>query len=227
MMFAPVARRFVVAASLLCTAPLFAQEARPQPIPPMEQASAHRPVPHVAYADGKLQIAAQHVELGDILDAIRVHTGAVISAPLAVTAQPVSIKLGPATLLDVMTDLLETAECNYIVVGSAAHPATLRISVFPKPTEPEVVEFVADAASTPKTEGNKPDASNVTVPEPSNEAELGSVGGTPKQVDAVATPGEEPKQTEAQQAGEVKNLEKPSPEASTANPEQQITAVPK
>jgi hypothetical protein len=227
MTFAPVARRFVVAVSLLCTASLFAQEARPQPIPPMEQASPHRPVPQVAYADGKLQIAAQHVELGDILDAIRVHTGAVISAPLAITAKPVSIKLGPATLLDVMTDLFETAECNYIVLGSAAHPATLRISVFPKPTEPEVVEFVAETAPTPKTEGNKPDASNVTVPEPSNEAELGSVGGTPKQVDAAATPGEEPKQAVTQQAGEVKNVEKPSPEANTANPEQQITAVPK
>ena len=227
MMFAPVARRFVVAASLLCTAPVFAQEARPQPIPPMEQASAHRPVPHVAYADGKLQIVAQHVELGDILDAIRVHTGAVITAPLTVTGQPVSIKLGPATLLDVMTDLFETAECNYIVVGSAAHPATLRISVFPKPTEPEVVEFVAETAPTPKTDGNKPESSNVTVPETSNKAELGSVVATPKQVGAAAAPGEEPKQTVAQQAGELKNVEKPSPEANTANPEQQITAVPK
>lgn len=227
MTFAPVARRFVVAASLLCTAPLFAQQAGPQPIPRMEEASAHRPVPHVAYADGKLQIEAQHVELGDILDAIRVHTGAVISAPLVITAKPVSIKLGPATLLDVMTDLFETAECNYIVLGSATHPATLRISVFPKPTEPEVVEYVADAASTPKTEGNKPDSSNVTVPEPSNEAELGSVGGTPKQVDAAAAPGEEPKQTVAQQAGEARNAEKPSPEASTANPEQQVTVAPK
>jgi hypothetical protein len=227
MVFAQVFRRLIFATSLLCTAPLFAQEARPQPIPPMEEASSHRPAPQVVYADGKLQITAHHVELGDILDAIRVHTGAVISAPLTVTTQPVSIKVGPATLLDVMTDLLETAECNYIVVGSAAHPATLRISVFPKPTAPEVLEFVADAASTPKNVGNKPDSSIVTVPETSNEAELGSVAATPKQPDAAAA-SEEPKPAAvAQQPDGARNAEKPSPEPTTANPEQQVAAAPK
>ena len=229
MVFAPVARRFLVAASLLCTASLFAQNndaARPQPIPPMEGASAQRSTPHVVYADGKLQITAQHVELGDILDAIRVHTGAVISAPLTVTAQPLSIKLGPATLLDVMTDLLETAECNYIVVGSAAHPATLRISVFPKPTEPDIVEYVADAPPTPKTEGNKPDSSIVTVPEDANEAELGSVAGSPKQEETAAG---EPKQVAPHnQGGDTRETENHDPANVVPDQQQhQVTATPK
>jgi hypothetical protein len=230
MVFAQVFRRLIFATSLLCTAPLFAQEARPQPIPPMEEASSHRPAPQVVYADGKLQITAHHVELGDILDAIRVHTGAVISAPLTVTTQPVSIKVGPATLLDVMTDLLETAECNYIVVGSAAHPATLRISVFPKPAEPEVVDFVADATTTPKNAGNTPDSSIVTVPEPTNDAELGSVAATPKQAETES--GEGPKQAAPnKQAGDAKTAEKetenPNPDGVGSNQEQQITAAPK
>lgn len=226
MVFAQLFRRLMFAASLLCTASLFAQDARPQPIPPMEEASAHRPAPQVVYAGGKLQITAHHVELGDILDAIRVHTGTVISAPLTVTAQPVSIKVGPATLLDVMTDLFEAAECNYIVVGSAAHPPTLRISVFPKPTEPELIEFVADAAPTPKTVGNTPDLSNVTVTEPANDAELGSVVSKPKQVDAAG--GEGPKESEPKRQAEGdKDTEKPNPEDVGSGQQQQITAAPK
>lgn len=167
----PTLRR--IALTICLTGSLFAaaQESIPQPIPSFEEPVIRRSEPQVAYADGKLRITARQATLGDIFEAVRSRSGAVIAAPPEIAAQQISLKVGPATILDVITDLLETAECNYVVVGSTAKPASIRVSVTPKPSEKEVAAFVAQADANLTAPGNIPDSPIVTVNEPANRAQ--------------------------------------------------------
>jgi hypothetical protein len=159
----PIFRRIALAtATLLCTLPTFAQDKAPQPIPRFEDELVPQIPPEVTYADGKLRIVARQATLADILDAIRTRSGAVVSAPPGIASEPISVKLGPATVLEVIRELLDTADCNYVVVGNAERPAGIRVAVFPKPSgeEPEVFESPAEANL--KAPGNIPEEWNVT-----------------------------------------------------------------
>jgi len=193
----PRLRRITLAVCLLGSTFVTAQESKPQPIPPFEEAPIRRLEPEVAYADGKLRITARLATLGDVLGAIHSRTCAVISAPPEIAAQQISLKVGPATVLDVITDLLDTAECNYVVVGSQARPASIRVSVTRKPTEPELTAFAHQAEATLSEPGNKPDSPIVTVTEPV---------------------------VEAQSTTSTKESEKPAPESADGNSQSNVAA---
>jgi hypothetical protein len=209
----PNFRRIALAAALFCTVPVLAQDNLPRPIPSFEATSVRRSEPEVTYADGKLRIVAHSVTLGEILDSVRIRSGAVISAPTAIAAQPVSLKVGPGALLDVITDLLDIADCNYIVVGSAARPSTLKVVVTAKPSEAELTTFARQAEANLSLPENSPDPSIVTLPETVNEAESTT---SPKEPGAPVTAAEN-----AQDATDTK----PVPDAK--DPKTQATPAPK
>lgn len=113
-------------------APLCAQNppaaiTTPRPIPLLEEPSTRVASPDVMFADGKLRIVAQSVTLVEVLNAVKTKTGASVTTPPDVAANKVTIKVGPTPALDVIVDVLEAANCDYIIFGSGQNLAELRV----------------------------------------------------------------------------------------------------
>ncbi|MGA8272315.1 MAG: hypothetical protein WB919_12210 [Candidatus Sulfotelmatobacter sp.] len=90
----------------------------PQPV----KASA----PVVKYANGKLSIAAQNATMGDLLRALSSATGAVIDFPNDHAAERMSANVGPGTVRDVLSSLLNGSGFNYVILGSQNNPNVLQ-----------------------------------------------------------------------------------------------------
>lgn len=207
----PNFRRIALAAALFSTVPVLAQDNLPRPIPSFEATSVRRSEPQVTFADGKLRIVARQVTLGELFDSVRIRSGAVITAPPAIAAQPVSLKAGPGALLDVITDLLEIADCNYIVVGTPASPSSVKVIVSAKPSEAELTAFERQAQASLTLPGNSPDPSIVTLPATVNEAESTT---SPKESGAPVTEAENAK--EATETKAVTDAKDPKDQATPA-----------
>jgi len=94
----------------------------PLPQVPMNELPAA--APQVTYQNGLLAIVAQNSSLGDILRDIHKLTGASIDVPPNATER-VATRLGPGPARDVLADLLNGSSFNYVMLGSAAEPASL------------------------------------------------------------------------------------------------------
>jgi hypothetical protein len=199
----PISRRVAFAAAILiCSVPALAQDKAPQPIPRFEDEVVPHIPPEVTYTDGSLRIVARQARLAEVLDAIRAETGAVVSVNPEIAEQPVSIKLGPATLLSVINDLLQATDCNYVVMGSPDRPSGIRVAVLPRPHEAEPVAHEAETAALDvtaqanlKTPGNIPDEWIVTFTKPAVKAE--STSSTKEPVVAAAEAANETQQKTA------------------------------
>jgi hypothetical protein len=77
--------------------------------------------PKVTFSNGLLTIVAENSTLGDILRAVRVQTKAVIEVPPNATER-VATRIGPGTVSDVLTSLLNGSHFNYVMLGSPTHP---------------------------------------------------------------------------------------------------------
>jgi len=194
----PIFRRVACAAILICTIPTLAQDKAPQPIPRFEDEVVPHVPPEVTYTEGNLRIIARQARLAEVLDAIRTETGAVVSVNPEIADQSVSVKLGPATLLSVINDLLQATDCNYVVIGSPNRPSGIRVAVLPRVPEAEPVAHEAEPAAPDaaaqanlKTPGNIPDDWIVTFTTAADDAESSSLAKEPAVTAAAAAESEQ------------------------------------
>jgi hypothetical protein len=107
-------------------------QAPPQPLVPLTLEAQPAMPPEVSYRDGQLTIVAQNSTLADILRAVRAETHASVEVPPTATERVVS-QFGPGPARQVLAELLNGSQFNYVLLGSASDPAKLdRVILTPK-----------------------------------------------------------------------------------------------
>lgn len=76
----------------------------------------------VRYEGGKLSVAAHGVTLHSVLELIGQRTGTAIESAPGTDAGQVYVELGPASVQEVLTDLLNGSPTNYLMLGSRSNP---------------------------------------------------------------------------------------------------------
>jgi len=94
------------------------------PLPQVPMNDLPATAPQVTYQNGMLAIVAENSTLGDILRDVHKLTGASIDVPPNATDR-VAARLGPGPARDVLADLLNGSAFNYVMLGTAAEPASL------------------------------------------------------------------------------------------------------
>jgi len=111
--------------------------------------------PVVKYANGKLSIAAQNATMGDLLRALSSATGAVIDFPNEHAAERMSANIGPGTVRDVLSSLLNGSGFNYVILGSQNNPDVLRRLILTE-AEPSTAATSPQLPSTQTAVGSPP-----------------------------------------------------------------------
>jgi hypothetical protein len=109
----------------------------PSPTASLEQLPSS--APEVTYAGGQLKISAHNSTLRDVLALVRARTGTVIEGPVNQASDRVVVELGPASVEDVLRQLLEGSKFDYIILGNAGKPGVQRVILSlrgPAPVEP-------------------------------------------------------------------------------------------
>lgn len=88
--------------------------------------ASHESSAAVDYVSGKLTIVSDSAPLGYVLKLIAKKTGAVIDLAPELQNEPVVARLGPDSVQDVMTGLLDSSRIDYIVFGTGDEPGSLR-----------------------------------------------------------------------------------------------------
>ena len=152
--------------------------AKPTPVAPVVQQNTaaggleHVPSspPEVSFQGGKLTIVARNSTLGDVLNAVKQKTGAVVDMPGAASERVVG-QFGPGAPRDVMAQLLNGSHFDYVLVGSPADPTGLKkIVLMAKVTGPEPPPAQAqmnqppqayqNLQAVPEVESENPDENN-------------------------------------------------------------------
>lgn len=102
------------------------QEVAPAPAPPPTPEEMPPSPPQVTMQHGMLSITAENSTMGDILNAVRKQTGAVLETPPGLSSERVAANLGPGTPQSVVQQLFAGSRFDYIIVGSAQNPGTLQ-----------------------------------------------------------------------------------------------------
>jgi hypothetical protein len=121
------------------------------------RANSEKPVEgvRVQFAKGLLEIHTQNATLSEVLFQIQKQTGAEIAIPAGTEQQKVFGDFGPAPASDVLSQLLNGSDLNFVVVGSESDRNTLRSVILSRKT----TGYYSEAPSyTPP-----PAASNVAV----------------------------------------------------------------
>jgi hypothetical protein len=95
--------------------------ANQQAATPAAAAEAAKPA-QVTYQDEKLTILAEGSTLSEVLFAVRAATGTNIDLPGGAALQRIWIRLGPGPARQVLRDLLDSTEFNYVIQASATDP---------------------------------------------------------------------------------------------------------
>jgi hypothetical protein len=171
--------------------------------------------PKVTFLNGQLTIVAENSTLGSVMEQIRAATGASFEGSY-VGGERVSTRLGPGAPRDVIADLLNGSNYNYVLLGSLEDPLSLeRVIVSqrgapvpstsaaapartfpvrvqqPQPEPEEEVEPEPEAEETPEMQQVPPE----TTPAPGQvnpqaTPQPGATPGTPGQPPQVKTPQE-------------------------------------
>ena len=80
----------------------------------------------VDYASGQLTVVADHAPLGYVLMLIAGKTGAIVDLAPELQQEPVMASLGPSSVREVLTTLLDSPRIDYIVLGTGDEPGTLQ-----------------------------------------------------------------------------------------------------
>lgn len=80
----------------------------------------------VQFAKGLLEIHAHNATLSEVLFQVQKQTGAEIAIPAGTERDRVVVDSGPAPASQVLADLLNGSDLNFVVVGSPSDPRVLR-----------------------------------------------------------------------------------------------------
>ncbi len=97
-------------------------EAPPAPLLPYQLPAQ---APTVSFRNGQLRIVAENSTLAAVLEQVGVATGAAVEASAFVGQERVSVRLGSGAPRDVMADLLNGSNYNYVLLGSLRDPRVL------------------------------------------------------------------------------------------------------
>ena len=134
----------------------------------------------VLFANGLLEIHAHNATLSEVLFQVQKHTGAAIAIPAGTEQERVEVDSGPGPASQVLGDLLNGSDLNFVVVGSSTDPRVLR-SVLLSHKTPGFPAYQPDAP--PATASNVPqDNPEVqAAPDPQAYSEVPEPGITPPQ----------------------------------------------
>ncbi len=94
------------------------------PVAPPTLAQMPATPPKVIFQGGLMTITAENSTLGDILQAVKLQTGAEVEFPGNASDRVVG-QFGPGPARDVLADLLNGSHFNYVLLGSATNPNAL------------------------------------------------------------------------------------------------------
>jgi hypothetical protein len=138
--------------------------------------------PEVSYRDGQLTIVAQNSTLADILRAVRAETHASVDVPPSATERVVS-HFGPGPAREVLAELLNGSQFNYVLLGSAADPAKLdRVILTPKGLSAVDTVLQAPVNSPPPSATSRmesPEAANDQANQNDSEVQMGDQPSSP------------------------------------------------
>src|SRR5262249_53099842 len=80
----------------------------------------------VDYAGGQLTVVAENATLGVVLKLISTKTGAVVDLAPELQNEPVVAQLGPSSVREVLSGLLDSPRVDYIVFGTGDEPGSLQ-----------------------------------------------------------------------------------------------------
>ncbi len=85
--------------------------------------------PQIIYRDGMLTVVANNSTLEDILNQVRLKTGASIEFPSSLSQERVVARVGPAPAPQVLAALLNGSRFDYILVGANGRPDLLQKAI--------------------------------------------------------------------------------------------------
>ena len=184
----------LIVSQLAIAAPAKRKKTKPQPPPEPVQQAPEPPKPpptpeempavppHVSMQNGMMTITADNSTMGDILNAVKRQTGAVLELPPGLSSERVAARLGPGKPESVIQQLFVGSRFDYIIVGSPQDPSALqKITVTPRgaggatvasnqpmnraPQPPAEANDATDSVDeTPEPEPAPPEAPPVTPP---------------------------------------------------------------
>ncbi len=113
----------------------------------------------VRYEHGMLSVSAHGIPLHSLLQMISQRTGTALEVAPGADAGPVYAEIGPASVHDVLTSLLQGLPVNYAMLGSVSSPGTVeRLMILARNPSPsgssqESVVAVAQPSPSPKVYG--------------------------------------------------------------------------
>jgi hypothetical protein len=129
-----------------------------QPTAPNKPARGMR----VAFANGLLEIHANSATLSEVLFQIQQQTGAEIAIPAGTEQERVFGDFGPAHPGEVLSQLLNGTDLNFVVVGSEGNPNLLRSVILSRKTG--FAEYIP--SDTPPVAENDPVPQAALAPQP-------------------------------------------------------------
>jgi len=143
----------------------------PPPPPTLEQMPARPPT--VTFSSGLLTIVAENSTLGDILRAVRTQTKATVEIPQN-TSERVVTHLGPGTVRDVLTSLLNGSHYNYVMLESATRAGMVDRLILTSnsggPVEAGSAPIPARPNGAPEADMEQSDAPAVDISEQPNDS---------------------------------------------------------
>jgi hypothetical protein len=112
----------------------------------------------VVVGKGQLEIHAHNATLSEVLFQVQRQTGAEIAIPAGTEQQRVIGDFGPGTASEVLAQLLNGSDLNFVVVGSPNNPDALR-SVILTHRGPGFAEYVPGNNAPPPADSAPPDNS--------------------------------------------------------------------
>jgi hypothetical protein len=146
----------VQAAPLFSPAPQDKLQLESSPASPNKLQVESSPAPpnklQVEFRDGLLRIDAENTTLRDALKAVSARTGAEIQFPAGKLDESIFVHLGPGSARDVVTQLLNGAPFNYVILSSASEPVGIMRVILSSRTGVNRESVASEAPASPPTE---------------------------------------------------------------------------
>jgi hypothetical protein len=96
-----------------------------QTVPALPPLPATKPPLEVLFQGGLLSISSNKASLSEVLSAVRERTGADIAIPAGAAQEKVVADIGPAPAREVLAQLLNGSQFNFLILGSSTDPRAL------------------------------------------------------------------------------------------------------
>ena len=149
--------------------------------------------PVATYQDGELTIVAENTALSEVLAAVRAAMGADIDLPAGAAEQRIWVRLGPGPARQVLRDLLDGTELNYVIQASESDSEGIRsVLLTVRSKSPEPSNTATQLARGPNRRAPVVDASPEETSEPATPAVTAAAPASATPAPAVAAAADNP-----------------------------------